>query len=84
MRRTMLRPALMTLAAAVAAWTVAGSAADKSHEWPAYSGDKGSTKYSSLDQINRNTIKSLNIAWTQSSVPAEVKALFPEAQESTN
>ena len=75
MRRTTLPPGL-ALAAAVAAWTVAGSAADKNHEWPAYSGDKGSTKYSTLEQINRNTIKSLNIAWTQSSVPAELKALF--------
>ena len=83
MRRTMLPPGL-ALAAAVAVWTVAGSAADKNHEWPAYSGDKGSTKYSSLDQINRNTIKSLKIAWTQSSVPAELKALFPDAQGSAN
>jgi quinoprotein glucose dehydrogenase len=74
----------MALAAAVVAWTVAGSAADKSREWPAYSGDKGSSKYSSLDQINRNTIKGLRVAWTQSSVPAELKAQFPDAQGSTN
>ena len=70
--------------AAVALWTVAGSAADKNREWPAYSGDKGSTKYSALDQINRNTIKSLKIAWRQSSVPDELKTLFPDAQGSTN
>lgn len=33
-------------------------------EWLAYGADKGSTKYSSLDQINRDTIKDLDIAWT--------------------
>jgi quinoprotein glucose dehydrogenase len=74
----------LVLAAGVALWTVAGSAADKSSEWPAYSGDKGSTKYSALDQINRATIKGLKIAWRQSSVPDELKTLFPDAQGSTN
>ena len=66
----------------VALWTVAGSATDKSSDWPAYSGDKGSTKYSSLDQINKDTIKSLKIAWRQSGVPDELKTLFPDAQGS--
>ncbi len=74
----------LVLAAGVALWTVAGSAADKGSDWPAYSGDKGSTKYSALDQINRNTIKGLKIAWRQSSVPDELKTLFPDAQGSTN
>jgi quinoprotein glucose dehydrogenase len=83
MRRKMLVPGL-AMAVAVAAWTIAGSAADKSREWPAYSGDKASTKYSPLDQINRTTVKSLHVAWRQSSVPDEVKAIFPDAQGSTN
>ena len=39
-----------------------GGAADKSRDWPAYGGDKGSTKYSPLDQINKDTIKNLRIA----------------------
>jgi glucose dehydrogenase len=83
MRRKTLVAGLV-LAAAIAAWTVAGSAADKKGDWPVYSGDKGSTKYSPLDQINRTTIKSLRIAWQQSSVPDELKALFPDAQGSQN
>ena len=74
----------LAVAAGVAVWTLAGSAADKNREWPAYSGDTASTKYSSLDQINKSTVKSLRVAWRQSSVPDELKAIFAGAQGSPN
>src|SRR5215213_864208 len=32
-------------------------------EWRAYAGDAGSTKYSPLDQINKDNAKNLRIAW---------------------
>jgi quinoprotein glucose dehydrogenase len=32
-------------------------------EWRAYAGDPGSTKYSPLDQINRENAKNLRVAW---------------------
>jgi len=32
-------------------------------DWTAYSGDKGSTKYSSLDQINKDNVDQLEVAW---------------------
>lgn len=32
-------------------------------EWRAYSGDKGSTKYSALDQINKSNVADLEVAW---------------------
>src|ERR1043165_8273480 len=32
-------------------------------EWCYYGGDSGSTKYSPLDQINRDTVKTLRVAW---------------------
>ena len=32
-------------------------------QWKAYSGDKGSTKYSGLDQINKDNVAQLNVAW---------------------
>jgi len=35
-----------------------------SGEWRFYGGDQGSTKYSALDQINRNNVKDLKVAWT--------------------
>lgn len=33
-------------------------------EWAAYSGDKGSTKYTALDQINAGNVGELEVAWT--------------------
>ena len=33
-------------------------------EWRAYSADEGSTRYSPLDQINRDNVKNLQVAWT--------------------
>ena len=69
---------------AVAAWTMAGRAADKNRDWPAYAGDKGSTKYSSLDQINKDTIKNLKIAWRRSGMPEEMREQFPNTQAPAN
>ena len=69
---------------AVAAWTMAGRAADKNRDWPAYAGDKGSTKYSPLDQINKDTIKNLKIAWRRSGMPEEMREQFPNTQAPAN
>ena len=77
-------PAL-AIAAAVVLATMAGGAADqKNVEWRAYSGDKGSTKYSPLDQINKDTVKNLRIVWRQSGMPEELRPHFPNVQASTN
>ena len=35
----------------------------RSGEWRSYAADPGSTKYSPLDQINRDNAKNLRIAW---------------------
>ena len=35
----------------------------RSGEWRAYGGDEGSTRYSPLDQINRDNIKNMRVAW---------------------
>ena len=39
-------------------------------EWPHYAGDSQSTKYSPLDQINRENFKDLEIVWRWQSVDA--------------
>jgi hypothetical protein len=83
MRRRTLSFAAVA-AVAVAAWTIAGRAADKDQDWAAYSGDKAATKYSSLDQIKASNVKGLKIAWRKSAVPDELKAIYPEAQGGTN
>src|SRR3970282_1894474 len=43
-------------------------------EWRAYAGDARATKYSPLDQVNRNNFKTLRIAWRQSAVPIELRS----------
>ena len=47
-------------------------------QWPNHSGDKGSTKYSPLDQITRNNVGRLRIAWRRPAVAAEVRARRPD------
>lgn len=42
-----------------------------SAEWTAYNGDYSSQRYSPLDQINKDTIGSLHIAWRQSLTPTD-------------
>src|SRR4051794_7482534 len=34
-----------------------------SSTWPFYGGDQGGSKYSTLDEINRNTVSKLKLAW---------------------
>ncbi len=76
MHRKMGLVAVVALGVAIA--TMAGRAADKNRDWPAYAGDKASTKYSPLDQIDKDSIKNLKIAWRRSGMPEELRATFPE------
>ena len=63
----MLKPLRVFLSAGVALATAAGepelAPGESSVEWQVYSGDLAGTKYSSLDQINRTNVGSLEIAW---------------------
>ena len=47
----------------------------KTGDWRSYSGENGSTRYSALDQINRDNIKDLKVAWVWKS-----DSLLPNAQ----
>src|SRR5437660_12855259 len=46
-------------------------------QWPNHSGDKGSTKYAPLDQINRNNVRNLRIAWHRPAVADEFRPQHP-------
>src|ERR1700758_1794597 len=46
-------------------------------QWPNHSGDKGSTKYAPLDQINRNNVRNLRIAWRRPALADELRARHP-------
>ena len=58
--------AIVNVTFALAARPIAQSAG-KNVEWPVYWGDNRSAKYSPLDQINRDNVKDLRIAWRWSS-----------------
>jgi quinoprotein glucose dehydrogenase len=42
-------------------------------EWRAYGGDKSFTKYSALDQIDKDNVKTLRVEWRQSATPETVR-----------
>src|SRR5262245_43938614 len=45
----------------------AGPAPNASREWPAYGGGPASIRYSPLDQVNRENVRDLQVAWTYDS-----------------
>jgi quinoprotein glucose dehydrogenase len=45
-------------------FTGRGQTGAKNGEWRAYRGEEASTGYSPVDQINRDNVKSLEVAWT--------------------
>ena len=42
-------------------------------EWRSYAGTNASNKYSPLDQINKDSVRNLRIAWRQSVTPPEIR-----------
>jgi quinoprotein glucose dehydrogenase len=60
------RYAFLGVLCAIALWPFVGQGQNGSStgQWRAYSADEGSTRYSSLDQINKDTVKNLQVAWT--------------------
>ncbi len=57
--------AIVVLAAVVGAPSliVSGQGGARNGEWPHWGADLGNAKYSPLDQINRENVKSLRVAW---------------------
>ncbi|MCZ6674661.1 MAG: pyrroloquinoline quinone-dependent dehydrogenase, partial [Verrucomicrobia bacterium] len=84
MIRTSLRSARSGLAAfscLIGLFAFSGSFAQTTYDtsngqWPSYGGDLANSKYSPLDQINRDTIKDLEIAWVWNSPDDALKPLL--------
>ena len=55
----------------------AAPAADRTGDWPFYAGDNGAKKYSPLDQINRDNVSTLRIAWRRPQLDSSIAALLP-------
>src|SRR5215813_13357925 len=62
--RLRVNTAVLLFVAVTAAYApVAAQHGARDGEWHHYAGDVGGTKYSSLDQINKDNVKDLRIAW---------------------
>jgi quinoprotein glucose dehydrogenase len=48
------------------------------HEWRYFGGDKAFTRYSPLDQINRDNVKNLRIVWRRPAVSDQLTQAFPD------
>jgi quinoprotein glucose dehydrogenase len=59
---------------------VASQAPQPQGEWRYYGGNKGFTRYSALDQINRDNVKNLRIAWRRPALNDKMIAAFPDTR----
>ena len=47
-----------------------------------YAGDKAATRYSPLDQITRENVKNLRVAWRRPAVDPQSKQTYPDLSPS--
>jgi len=64
MGRRILRFAGLAALSLLASRSVASQAQGAGAEWPFYGGDAGGSRYSTLDQITRENVTKLEVAWT--------------------
>src|SRR5919106_498318 len=64
LRQVVLLSALVAALAASARSTEVDSQKADRDQWPAYGGDPGGTRYSTLDQVTRENVEDLRVAWT--------------------
>ena len=81
MLRVAPRPAAALIAAIVAIAALTTAAQERAgREWRYYGSDHAFTRYAPLDQINRETVKQLRIAWRRPAVNPSVVAMFPDVK----
>ena len=62
-------------------WVAGQTGAPANGEWPTYGGDLGSTKYSPLDQIDRDNFGDLEVAWRWQSADGRISLTTPSGGE---
>ena len=77
MRRHFLLLGTLVVIASIWSLPVVGQRGAKDQEWRVYSADSGSTKYSPLDQINKDNVEKLRIAWRRPAVDKSLMARDP-------
>ncbi len=71
----------LAMGVVLVAWTVqvnSQSGAGAKGEWRDYGGDQGYTKSSPLDQINKDNVSRLQIAWRRPAVAEEIQSQAPK------
>ena len=68
-----LTAVLVTVALSVGCGQATDSPAAEDVEWRVYAGTNAALKYAPLDQVNRDTVENLRIAWRQSATPVEAR-----------
>lgn len=69
---------VVLIANALRGYSQADNGSITGNEWPNYGGDKGSSQYSPLSQIDSTNFKRLHIAWTWRSVEEDITRDHPE------
>ncbi|MFN7977780.1 MAG: PQQ-binding-like beta-propeller repeat protein [Vicinamibacterales bacterium] len=69
---------LLFLVVAMVVATVAAQPAAPSGDWLNHGGDRGSTKYSPLDQITAANVAQLQVAWRRPGVDPAIRAAHPD------
>ena len=78
----LLRWKIAGLGLAIGSVAVLAQQATTSGEWRTYGSDKAFTRYSPLDQINRDNVAKLRVAWSRPAVDPLIKDKFPDLSPS--
>ena len=73
--------AIVVLMGAAVAWAQQGA---RGGEWARYGADAGTTKYAPLDQIDKQNVSRLRIAWQRPAVDPSITARVPDLNYSGN
>ena len=67
---------------AICAFTGLTQGSDERPGWQYYGGDRRASRYSPLDQIARDNVRNLRVAWRRPAVDAQLKNAFPDLSPS--
>ena len=84
MRRVRRSVRALVIVTAMLAVPVMAQRGTRNGEWRSYNGDSGSTKYAPLDQINKDNVAKLRIAWRRPAVDQSLLARAPKLTFSNN
>ncbi len=84
MRRSVVGIAAAAAVAAATGLALEAQPRGMTGQWRSVGGDAAFTRYSPLDQITKNNVKTLKIAWRQAGYDPALKTAFPELRVSGN